>query len=237
MKIVESLQKIHTREGKGVFSQPPQSGIKRLLFVIRTYYVTIVYLNVLFVLFSVPIITIPAAIIALNRCIFELDRYGAVAPLHDFLQAFSQAFKRSLLYLIVMAGFCIMVLLFLYLLYMPDEIQSFSGISFILSIIICVYLWNLLSYAFLMDAVADLKPATILKNAAILAFTQWKSNAVISIASGLYFLVISLLFPYSIAALFLFGFSLLQLLIKTTVMKPIEKYVLAPYSIPAKGCQ
>jgi hypothetical protein len=237
MKIAKTLEKIHTREGSGAVTAPPEAGFKRLWFVIRTHYVMLVYLNALFVLFSIPIFTIPAAQAALNRCLFDLDRHGAISPWQDYLKAFLQALKRSPLYILVMLGFCAMALLFLFLLLMPADVAMFSNISFVLSVAVCIFLWNLLSYALLMEAIVNLKPAIILKNAAILTFTQWKTTTVITAISVFFYLIIALLLPYSISILVLFGFSLLHVLSRPFAMKPIEKYVLTPsHPIPANGC-
>ena len=235
MKIIDSFKNIHTRDGTGILNDIPKSGFRRMFYIIQIHYIKLIALNVLLVLFSIPIVTIPAANIALNRCIFDLYSFNSVDPFTDFLHAFKQAFKHSLLYILLMLGFALIIIVFLYLLFMPSSLAAFSSISFILAIIVALYLWNVMCYGFAMDAFIDLKPSSIIKNSGILAFVKLKSNFLLIIAPGLFYFIIGLFLPYFIGILFLFGFSFTALFIFTVVFEPIKHHVVEPYATAQKN--
>lgn len=83
------------REGAGL--PMPEGGIRRYLLLLTTHFWKLVGLNLLFVLFSLPVITLPAALCAMNRVCMLLIRNGYCFLWQDFWEEFRRSFLRSLL--------------------------------------------------------------------------------------------------------------------------------------------
>lgn len=85
----------YDREGAGL--PMPEGGIRRYLLLLTTHFWKLIGLNLLFVLVSLPVITLPAALCAMNRVCMLLIRDGHCFWWQDFFQEFKRSFKRSLL--------------------------------------------------------------------------------------------------------------------------------------------
>lgn len=83
------------REGAGL--PMPEGGIRRYLLLLTTHFWKLLGLNLLFVLFSLPVVTLPAALCAMNRVCMLLIRSGYCFAWQDFWQEFRRSFLRSLL--------------------------------------------------------------------------------------------------------------------------------------------
>lgn len=73
----------------------PEGGIQRYALLLTTHFRTLVGLNLLFVLFSLPVITLPAALCAMNRVCMLLIRKGCCFLWQDFRQEFRRSFARG----------------------------------------------------------------------------------------------------------------------------------------------
>lgn len=87
--------KQQNREGAGL--PMPEGGIRRYLLLLTTHFWKLMGLNLLFVLFSLPVVTLPAALCAMNRVCMLLIRNGYCFAWQDFWQEFRRSFLRSLL--------------------------------------------------------------------------------------------------------------------------------------------
>lgn len=85
----------YDREGPGL--PMPEGGIRRYLLLLTTHFWKLIGLNLLFVVFSLPVITLPAALCAMDRVCMLLIRDGHCFWWQDFIQEFKRSFKRSLL--------------------------------------------------------------------------------------------------------------------------------------------
>ena len=94
--------KQQNREGAGL--PMPEGGIQRYALLLTTHFWKLVGLNLLFVLFSLPVITLPAALCAMNRVCMLLIRNGYCFLWQDFWQEFRRSFARSLLPALLFAG-------------------------------------------------------------------------------------------------------------------------------------
>ena len=85
----------YDREGAGL--PMPEGGIRRFMLLLVTHFWKLIGLNLLFVLFSLPVITLPAALCAMNRVCMLLIRNGHCFLWQDFIEEFKRSFVRSLL--------------------------------------------------------------------------------------------------------------------------------------------
>ena len=82
------------REGAGL--PLPEGGIRRYGVLLATHFWKLVELNLLFILFSIPIVTLPAALCGVNRVCVLLIRNGYCFVWGDFWEEFRRSFRRSL---------------------------------------------------------------------------------------------------------------------------------------------
>lgn len=85
----------YDREGAGL--PLPEGGIRRYVVLLAIHFWKLIGLNLLFVLFSLPVITMPAALCAMNRVCMLLIRNGYCFLWQDFWEEFRRSFLRSLL--------------------------------------------------------------------------------------------------------------------------------------------
>lgn len=85
----------YEREGAGL--PMPEGGIRRYALLLTTHFWKLIGLNLLFVLFSLPIITMPAALCGMNRVCMLLIRNGHCFLWQDFIEEFKRSFVRSIL--------------------------------------------------------------------------------------------------------------------------------------------
>ena len=82
------------KEGRGEPS--PASGLKRAGYMALTHFWKLITANILFVIFSLPIITMPAALTALDRVCVFIFRDGNIFLWHEFWKEFRRSFVRVL---------------------------------------------------------------------------------------------------------------------------------------------
>ena len=70
----------------------------------------LIMLNILWVLFSLPIITIGPATVALHRCMFHVINGEEMHVLKEFYQSFKWKFKRNMLAGMMVVGFGVLLL-------------------------------------------------------------------------------------------------------------------------------
>lgn len=214
------------REGAG--SPLPRRGLRRLVMISGTHFWKLIGANLLFVLFSLPVITLPAALCALNRVCLLIYREGNCFLWTDFFREFRRSFWRSLLpgalfggldflgYFLMSLGaangaFPVWCLLF----WSTGILASAAGI-----------VWG--AYFFVLAALLDQKNGGVLKNAFLLCMIRpGRALAVLAAVLGAVFAAMALM-PIFIIALVLFWFSLTETLVCYLVHGPAEQYVLYP---------
>ena len=86
------------KPGPGADGPVPAVGFARFWFILRTHPGKLIIGNVLFVLFSVPLVTAPAALCGLNAIIARLMEDGHCYPSKDFFEGFKSAFWSKTLF-------------------------------------------------------------------------------------------------------------------------------------------
>ena len=85
-----------TREGPGVPKiAPPKTGLELLADVVRREWWMLLELNLLFILFALPLVTLPAAQVAASRVSALMLHDRSVYLLRDFWEAFRSRFWRA----------------------------------------------------------------------------------------------------------------------------------------------
>lgn len=162
------------KEGSG--KPAPQNGIAYYGYIIYNNFLQIVMLNIIFFICCIPIITIPAALIAVNRVFLKLIRERNVLFFTEYFYEFKRSFLKSIPMGIILA------ILFVDAYYLLN-IAIINDNTILKSLAFCVVLLAicLSEYIFTLMAVQDLSNKIILKNAVFLMILGWKTSIVILI--------------------------------------------------------
>lgn len=215
------------REGAG--RPVPREGLRRLLVVSGTYFWKLVGANLLFVLFSLPLITLPAALCALNRVCLLIYREGSCFLWLDFRQEFLRSFRRSLL----------PAALFGALIFVGYFFMSLGAANGIYPVW-CMVFWSLGiisaaaglgwgTYFFVLVPLLNQKNPAVLKNAALLCMIRpSRMLSVLALVLVMTFAAAALM-PVFVVALLLFWFAAAQMPVCYLVNEVAEEYILRPH--------
>ena len=206
---------------------PKKKGFALFFDIFWREFWSLLKLNLLFLISCVPIVTIPAAITAMNRITVTMVRDRNFFLLTDYWKAFKRDFGKSLL-----GGLILLVALVLFgistwFYYMLS--QSAGKLFLILagcSLCLLLTAYFISVYFFPMLAMVDLGIKHLLMNSCVLAYSCFKRT----LPGALIALAISLvcvgLLPFSMVYIVVILFSLNSLISNFFVVKPIEEQVL-----------
>jgi uncharacterized membrane protein YesL len=216
------------RRSKRKVSKPdfvlPESTGRRFFFLLKENYFELLKLSLLFTLFCLPLVTIPAAVTALSYVVSKLVNDRLYFVWHDFFKSFKANFVRSTIYgLLWLAAAFILVQLWGF----SNQQLSNDLINYFIKffvIVLLILLLNHAAYFHPIQAWIDLPFASVLKNALIIQFVGAKSTLkmfiVLLLSIGLTFF----LQPISLLVI-PFLFSLIAFILCTFAMEPIQKYL------------
>lgn len=163
------FMKFNQKEGSG--KPAPQSGIAYYGYIIYNNFSQIVMLNIIFLICCIPIITAPAALIAVNRVFFKLIRERNVLFFTEYFCEFKRSFLKSIPMGIILA------ILFVDAYYLFN-LAILNNNTILKSLAFCVVLLAIClgEYIFTLMAVQDLSNKVILKNAVFLMILGWKTS-------------------------------------------------------------
>lgn len=183
----------------------------------------------LFTLFSLGIITIPAAFCALNRVLVLLIRNGHCFLWQDFVEEFRRSFKRSLLpgllFLLIFAAAYYFGSLALTNAAILVSSMLFWVACFLLFIVGLA--WG--AYSFVFIALLDLNNRDALKNARLLCMAKPFLAIVVSAVIAVSVAISAALMPVWIFALPIFGVVIPQYVVCWLVYDVANEYILIPY--------
>ncbi len=209
--------------GKGVTAPPPAKGIKRFLFLYYTHFWKLIGLNLLFVLFCIPIVTIPPSITAMNKVLLNLAREGNAFYLKDFTDEFKSSFIKSWIAFIpwlVLIGIAVFGFMSL------DNIYASTPLI-VVFIMISSIIYCQTNYCYCMLALIDLPLGKIIKNSVIMVLLEMKRNVFIILTIPIIILC-AIFYIYSIPFTLLFVFSFTGLINVMIANEAIEARVIQP---------
>lgn len=214
-----------SKPGPGVYTPPPDSGVKRFFFLLPIHIRKLVLLNLLWILFSIPVVTLPAATAGINCVLMKLTREGRCFLWDDFWEEFKKSFVKSLialpLYLVI--GGAIGVL-------MATEGQ----LPLVFKIILCIFAflcWLVSCYFFPMLSYIDgLSGKALVKNAILLMLVSAKQDVFLTLFPGLLTALQVIFLPLTAPLLIFLTLALAQLGVCLIVNVPIDRHVINPYN-------
>ena len=217
------------KPGKGVDENaPPKTGLALFFDVLFRNFFDFMKLSLLFTLFCIPVITIPAALTAMSKIAFLMSRDQHYFLWMDFRDTFKKEFVSSTL-----IGWLYFAALALSgastytsaiqaennnFLYVPLLIGS---VSFILLVMTGFYIFPLL-------AAIDLTPSQAAKNAFLLAILYQPYNFVTLIIFAVLVFLLVIFTPFTLILWPLFFFMFLSFMTTFCANAGITKYVLQP---------
>ena len=215
----------------------PASGWHRASFMAWNHFWKLIAANILFVVFSLPVVTLPAALVALDRVCVVIYRDGNIFLWYEFWREFRRSFIRSLL-----PGLGFGMLLFGGYFFMSlgngNSQLGFVAIMFwALGIFMTAAALAVGEFFFIMISTLDIRNFNALKNAII--FCAARPGTVLAILFLLLFLSTSAaaLMPLIGSALIFFVWIVgAQYPICYMVYALIEEMILIPYKEQNKQC-
>jgi len=214
----------YTREAKVEIKKdtPPKEGAALFFDVLRREFWELCKLNLMLILFCVPVVTMPAALTAMSRVIMFMLMDRPVSTFGDFFDTFKKEWKRA----------TIMGLIYFPLLALTVFGQYFylaaagSFLPYAVAMLSCAMVLIAGFYMFPMLAVLDLGLAGILKNAILLTFLRMPQNILALIVAVLLALLVLMLLPLSILVALFILFALIGLVTTFCAYTGLKKHVI-----------
>lgn len=183
-------------------------------------------LNLLWVLCSIPIITIGVSTTALYYCMMKINRERDSGIIKMFFKSFRQNFKQG----------CILTIVFLFSgIFLYVDIQACKAIGGALENIITVILlvfvviWGIMiSYSFPLLAQFDNTIKNTLKNSLILAISNIKKTVPVFILNAVpvvMFFGLPYVFAFCLPLLLTFGVALIAFINSKILISVFDKYI------------
>lgn len=193
----------------------PTGGFGRIRYVLTTHFSKLIQANLLFILFSLPVITIPVSFAAMTAVVQELFRKGHCHVWHTFFQEFrTEPVARTLLSLLLLAlpvgGW-----------FLGAPFSSWMPYAFSAMLLVAVLLTG--CYWFPQMASLTIHSIPCLRNACLLAALESRRNLyLLLITCGTGALTV-LFWPFSAPVVFLFLPVMMQLLVAAVVNPVLDE--------------
>lgn len=184
-------------------------------------------LNILFLVFCIPILTIPASVTAMTKVLMAYIKEDDCAVWSCYWREFKDSFIKSIGAGLIMGVFIAAVLLIGYGIYaLSGGFVRALGIGIIIVFEVLIYI--ILCYLFALIATVHIGLKQCLKNAFLLMMIEFKHNLLLLMPLGLLIASV-LLYPVTLPLLALIMFSLCQYIICKLVNGAIRRRITDPY--------
>ena len=221
------LFRYRDKPGPGVPEDgPPKRGLALFFDVLYRKFFDFISLSLLFTLFCIPVVTIPAACTALSKIAFLMSRDEHYFLWMDFWDTFKKEFIHSTLLGWLYITAVIVTFASAYTSALQVENSVFLYVPLVLASVGGILLILMGFYIFPMLAAIDLTPGQVVKNSFLLGILYQPYNllTLLIVAAIVYFTLYFL--PFSILILPLFLFMFLSFLTTFCANAGISKYVL-----------
>ncbi len=207
----------------------PEAGARRLLALFHSYFWKLLGANLLFVLFSLPVVTLPGALCALNRVCILIYREGHCFLWMDFWKEFKSSALRSILLGLLFGGILFAGYYMVSLAAANMAFPLFALIFWTLGIlaVIISICWG--AYFFVLMPMLDLKVGQILKNSLFLCFIRPQRALLVLGVVVLMSFIAAICMPVFVIALALCWFVFMQYVICYLVYGMADQYILQPF--------
>lgn len=228
---MSSLFKIdYDKPGRGVRKSEPDK--KRFFLFLEIYFrkfLKIIYLNLIYILFCLPIVTFGPATAAMTKISRSFIEGKPVFIFSDFWKEFKANFKQGMI--IGLIDLVLIVLLFCGIVFYL--FSAVPGIFYYILLVLAgfgVILFMFMNfYVYLEMVTAVVTIPQMLKNALILSLAGAKTNILTFLFSGLILVPSFYYFPISLPILLMLTFSTVSMIVCFNSFQYIYKYMVKPY--------
>ena len=222
--------KNYNDSGSGVSKKAPQKKpFFRFFEIFGNKFWTIMHINLVYVLFCLPIVTFGPATAAMTTLMRNIYLEKPQFVFHDFFEAFKKNFKRS--FVIGLFDIAVIALaVFSYAFYVPN-LDTQENYWFYYALTMAAEVIFLLMNFFIYPQIValDLSMPAILKNSLILAFVNLKGN-LISLALFIIYFVLYIFFGvYVLVFAPILPFGWMGFVVTFTCYPAIQKFIINPF--------
>lgn len=208
-------------------TKPERSTAKQVIFSISTKLWIFIRLNVLFLLFSIPVVTAPAAFTGMTKVLMNLVRKDDCAVWGDFWNEFKDSFTKSLITGVIFGGLTTILFLTGRSVFSSlNDLWGTLGAAVVFVFTIVIYIMQ--CYVFTQITIVNISVRMCFKNALILFFIEPKKNIMLLIPL-LLLLLSGIFFPLSLPILLLAGLAICQYIVCRVVNIVIQKRLIDPF--------
>lgn len=215
---------------------PPKRGLALLVDVVLREWWELMKLNLLMVLFCLPVVTLPAALAGTVRITMTMVRDENHYLWRDFWQTFRTEFLRATL-----LGWAAIALIAIGLGSAVAYGRAMSGgvwfaIPAVVSVFGAVYVTLAASHILTLMVATDLRTVPLLRNACLLAAVWFGPGLAAILVCGALWLLHVVAYPVSVFIPATFGFSLSALVMTFQSQRALVRFVVpSPADDPRKG--
>lgn len=223
---------LKSKPTKGVEKNAPEKKpFFRFIELFKRKFWRLIELNLIYILFCIPIITFGPATAALTHIMRQFYLERPVFIFHDFLTAFKKNFKASIG--IGIADLLVFFGAWFALSYYQEALQTSEYYWLLVGMLVAaIMIFTIMNFYIYLEIVAlNLKMKAILKNAFFLSSIAIVKNLFTFMVSAVIIMVVFMVIPvpYNLLAALLFPFSWIAFLSVFNTYPVIQKYVINPY--------
>ncbi|WP_245304035.1 YesL family protein [Agrobacterium bohemicum] len=171
--MMQWLEGLWTREGAGIDKDAPRpTGLALFFDILKREWWELVKLNLLFLIASLPVVTIPAATLAMARVSRSIVSDENTYLLRDFIEALRRYAWRGTLLMVVCAAMTAasFYAVITYAKALPDML--IYSLPLAISIVMTLFISLVSAYAIVLTVTRDLPPFGLFRQAALLALVK-----------------------------------------------------------------
>ena len=216
--------------GKGVSKTAPRKKpFFRYWEIFGRKFWKIIELNLIYVLFCLPIVTFGPATAALTHVMRKFILEQPCFVFDEFFTAFKKNFKQSvaigIVDVICIASFVVAVYQFLFAQQLSDEFMIFACIFICCATVIFIMHF----YIYLEIVALKLSFKAILKNAVLLVFLGVKQNIIAFVINVAIITLVAVFLPYSLPVVIVFPLGFICFTTTFICYPVIQKFIINPY--------
>lgn len=215
----------YNKEGPGVDKDAlPKEGFELFFDLYAREFISLIKLNIIFILSCIPIITIGPAIGAMTTVTIKMVQDQPSDPFYDFKEGFKKNWKKSFVSEIIAVIFMLISYLVIRFCMLSDGVIYNLVIS--IMIVIIVLLGVLWIYVYPMIVKIELPLRVIFKNAFLLSIANIKYSFVVFLLCVALFEGSILFAPFTLPIILLFTFSSISFISSFSAWMGIKEYII-----------
>ena len=220
----------YSKPGKGVYKNEPQkSHFAQFWTLVQRKFWNLVQLNLLYLLFCIPIVTIGPATCGMTYILRQYATEQPVFLVSDFWDNFKQNFKQGFLFSLIQGVITVMVVVSAVFYFMEAKMHVWMYITLGLCLMVLLLTTFASYYIYLMIVTLELPLKAIIKNGLIFAILGIKRNFITLFFTMLVIVPITYFFPVTVILPICIAITFCCFIICYNSYPLIKKMAVEPY--------